>query len=149
MMARTLSGLSFEKPACAISALAAGTSYFTSKLGLPNQGLLGGTMPLADTIMPPISDFMPSRSMARLAALRTRMSFHGEPSRREKCQGQTWGYTLLAMAKPAPLRLSSASGGGASTQSTWLERSAATRADGSGTGSSTSLSSLGTRFLFQ
>ena len=42
-----------------------------------------------------------------------------------------------------------ASGAGASIQSTWPERSAATRALASGSGSSTSLSSFGTRALSQ
>jgi len=42
-----------------------------------------------------------------------------------------------------------ASGGGASIQSTWPDRSAATRAFASGSGSSTSRSSFGTRALSQ
>ncbi len=42
-----------------------------------------------------------------------------------------------------------ASGGGASIQSTWPERSAATREFASGNGSSTSRSSFGTRALSQ
>ena len=40
------------------------------------------------------ASFRPSRSMQRLAALRTRMSFQGEPSMRENCHGQTCGSSL-------------------------------------------------------
>ena len=50
---------------------------------------------------------------------------------------------------PACFRLGIASGGGASIQSTWPERSAAVRVLASGIGSSTILSSLGTRALSQ
>src|SRR6478735_11030505 len=53
------------------------------------------------------------------------------------------------MPKPGALRDATASGGGASIQSTWPERRAATRALASGSGTSTSLSSLGTRALSQ
>ena len=120
-----------------------------SNAGLPNHGLLGGTMPFASTIMPPSSFFMPSRSRARLAALRTRMSFQGEPSSREKCHGQMCGYTLAVIWNPLARSCGIASGGGASIQSTWPESSAATRADASGTGSRTRRSALGTRFASQ
>ena len=53
------------------------------------------------------------------------------------------------MVKPAPFSEATASGAGASIQSTWPERSAATRALASGSGTSTSLSSFGTRALSQ
>ena len=51
--------------------------------------------------------------------------------------------------RPAFSRLAIASGEGASIQSTWPERSAAVRVAGSGIGSSTILSSFGTRALSQ
>src|SRR3954469_7772412 len=51
--------------------------------------------------------------------------------------------------KPADFSEATASGAGASIQSTWPARSAATRALGSGSGSRTSLSSLGIRALSQ
>jgi len=51
--------------------------------------------------------------------------------------------------KPAFSRLGIASGEGASIQSTCPERSAAVRVAGSGIGSSTILSSFGTRALSQ
>ena len=47
--------------------------------------------PSAGIISPASSSFMPSRSIARFAALRTRMSFHGEPGARDRCQVQLCG----------------------------------------------------------
>ena len=87
--------------------------------------------------------------MQRLAALRTRMSFQGEPSTRENCHGQTCGSSLACNWKPRCLISLTASGAGASTQSTWPDSSAAVRALASGIGSSTILSTLGTRALSQ
>ena len=49
------------------------------ELRLAEPGLAGSTWPLAGTVMPPSSSLRPSRSTARLAALRTRISFQGEP----------------------------------------------------------------------
>jgi len=46
------------------------------------------------------------------------MSFHGEPSARDRCQVQLCGYALVTIWKPADLSEGIASGGGASTQST-------------------------------
>ena len=87
----TVTGLALLKPASASSFLAASGSNFTSKLGLPNHWLPGVTKPLAGIISPFSSTFSPSRSTARLAALRTRMSFHGEPSTMLRCQVQLCG----------------------------------------------------------
>ena len=56
---------------------------------------------------------------------------------------------MLISLNPAFSRLGIASGEGASIQSTWPERSAAVRVAGSGIGSSTILSSFGTRALSQ
>ena len=92
---------------------------------------------------------MPSRSTQRLAACRTRLSSHGEPSAKENCHGHTCGCALAVMTKPRCLICGSASGAGASIQSTWPDSSAAVRALGSGIGSSTSRSSFGTLFLSQ
>ena len=77
------------------------------------------------------------------------MSFHGEPSTRENCQGQTCGSSLVWITKPRCLISATASGAGASIQSTWPDNSAAVRALASGIGSSTILSTLGTRALSQ
>src|SRR6202022_412071 len=93
--------------------------------------------------------FRPSRSTQRLAALRTRMSFQGEPSARENCQGQTCGSSLVSSTKPRCLISATASGAGASIQSTWPESNAAVRALASGIGSNSILSTLGTRALSQ
>ena len=87
----TFTGLDGLKPASARSFLAAAGSYFTSNFGCPNHGLLGVTKPLAGSISPCSRTFSPSRSTARLAALRTRMSFHGEPSATLRCQVQLCG----------------------------------------------------------
>src|SRR5450755_1709643 len=87
--------------------------------------------------------------MQRLAALRTRMSFHGEPSTRENCHGQTCGSSLAWITKPRCLISATASGAGASIQSTCPESNAAVRALASGIGNSRSLSTLGTRALSQ
>src|ERR1700730_13028577 len=93
--------------------------------------------------------FRPSRSTQRLAALRTRMSFQGEPSARENCQGHTCGSSLVSSTKPRCLISATASGAGASIQSTWPESNAAVRALASGIGSNSILSTLGTRALSQ
>src|SRR3954463_14423815 len=77
------------------------------------------------------------------------MSFHGEPSIRENCHGQTCGSSLEVIVKPRCLISLTASGAGASTQSTWPESKAAVRALASGIGSSSILSVLGTRALSQ
>src|SRR5260370_22464412 len=83
-------------PASCISFCAAGLSYLISKVGFPRQGWPGSKVPVAGTIRPASKpSFRPSRSTQRLAALRTRISVHGEPSTRENCQGQTCGSSLL------------------------------------------------------
>src|SRR5471030_1414714 len=145
----TFTGLDGLKPASASSFFAAAGSCFTSNVGWPNHGLPGVTKPLAGSIRSCSNTFSPSRSTARLAALRTRMSFHGEPSAMLRCQVQLCGYGPSISLKPALLRLSTASGAGVSIQSTWPERSAAVRVEASGIGSSTILSSFGTRALSQ
>ena len=59
--------------------LAAARSYLSSKSGLPNHGLDGSTWPLAGLAKPFIRPTTASRSIARLSALRKRMSVQGEP----------------------------------------------------------------------
>src|SRR4029078_7017443 len=146
----TVSFLLGPNPASCISFCAAALSYLISKLGLPRQGWPGSKVPVAGTIRPASRPSLrPSRSTQRLAALRTRMSFQGEPSTRENCQGQTCGSSLLLIVKPRCLISATASGAGASTQSTLPESSAAVRAFASGIGSSTIFSTLGTRALSQ
>jgi hypothetical protein len=56
---------------------------------------------------------------------------------------------LVTRAKPADFSEATASGAGASIQSTWPDRSAATRALASGSGTSTIRSSFGTRAVSQ
>ena len=56
--------------------------------------------------------------------------------------GQVCGYELVTMVKPAPLSDGMPSAGGTSIQSTWPERSAASRALASGIGSSRIASTL-------
>ncbi len=102
-------------------------------------------MPLDGSAMPPSSCFRPSRLIARFAALRTRTSANGVPSSLTKSYVHACGYEFVTIWKPAWRMLAIASGAGASIQSTWPERSAAVRADASGTGITTSRSSLGTR----
>src|SRR5258707_4333872 len=77
------------------------------------------------------------------------MSFQGEPSTRENCHGQTCGSSLDLRTKPRCLISATASGAGASIQSTWPESSAAVRALACGIGNSSILSTLGTRALSQ
>ncbi|MBA7698871.1 hypothetical protein ES703_107554 [subsurface metagenome] len=62
-----------------VSFFAVATSYFSSKAGLPNHGLDGSTWPLAGLARPFIRPTTASRSIARLSALRRRMSVQGEP----------------------------------------------------------------------
>ena len=54
----------------------------------------GGTVPLGTPIIPPSSFSRPGRSTQRLAAWRTRLSSHGEPSANDSCHGQTCGCGL-------------------------------------------------------
>src|SRR6202043_2396560 len=120
-------------PASCISFCAAGLSYLISKVGLPRPGFSGSKVPVAGTINPASRpSFRPSRSTQRLAALRTRISFQGEPSTRENCHGQTCGSSLVLITKPRCLISATASGGGASIQSTCPDNSAAVRALASG-----------------
>src|ERR1700712_5032632 len=79
MMILALSGLALLYGVCAISARAAGRSYLMSNVGLPNQGLVASIWPLAGVAWPLRSLTISSRLIARLAALRMRMSVHGEP----------------------------------------------------------------------
>src|SRR5262245_32480521 len=90
----TFSSLLGPKPASCISFLAAARSYLMSNLGLPHQGWPGGTVPLGTSIKPPNSCFRSSRLTHRLAAWRTRLSSHGEPSTKENCHGHTCGCPL-------------------------------------------------------
>ena len=78
-----LSGWVLLKPASLISLRASSGAYFSTKVGLPNHGLLGSTWPSAGLARPFRSLTMASRSIARLAALRSLMSVHGEPGSSE------------------------------------------------------------------
>src|SRR5439155_9949186 len=121
----TVNFLLGPKPASCISFCAAALSYLISKLGFPRQGCPASKVPVAGTISPASRPSLrPSRSTQRLAALRTRMSFQGEPSTRENCHGQTCGSSLVLRRNPRCLISATASGEGASIQSTWPDSNA-------------------------
>ena len=117
-----------------------------SNFGLPHQGWLGATVPLGISMRPPSKVFNSARFTHRLAAWRTRLSCQGEPSTKENCQGHTWGWALVYNTNPFCLICGTASGAGASIQSTWPESRAAVRALASGIGTSTTRSIFGLRF---
>src|SRR5687767_10547967 len=87
----SVSGLSLVYPASARSFLAVSGSYLIWNFGEPNHGLDLSTAPAAGAAKPPSSLTMPSRSIARLTALRTRRSRHGESSLKLMKYGQMCG----------------------------------------------------------
>src|ERR1700686_4468672 len=94
-----LSGWVLLKPAALISLRASSGAYFNTKAGLPNHGLLGSTWPRAGLANPPSNLTMAPRSMARLAALRRRMSVQGVGRRRldhvDRAREQRRGTTRI------------------------------------------------------
>src|SRR5260370_40617372 len=73
-----LSGWVLLKPASLISFRASSGAYLSTKLGLPNHGLLGPTCPSAGLARPCEALTMAARAIARLAAMWNRMSGDGE-----------------------------------------------------------------------